>query len=864
MVCYANASGNSNARRTSRAKHYVVFDRAEDNSAALRARHPSLGWRTVNGLDALPFSIAARLILVLMIEEEHPEVALFAEFPTAQLLSRLWGAVVPLVNVEADDIFSEVARAGWATTDKTPFTSVDGDWEAVEGQLGEWEGNARWVDNFSRGDAFADKIVKSPGLAGAELIYLVGPYMLNEFRAEDSHFAACVGVVGKLFQSDDDESVCDGIQLACEVAVGMRGTVWPPLFNHVTKGFDDTPAATKGSERMTELRDRCGYAEARNTPDQNVTKYIVRILPSAMQQTKSLPSLSSFLHDVASGYDIVEHLTEIGTALQAKEPQRIHARWLKEMDALLDPIFHIVSANAVLELPLDERLTAVIELIDTHHLSVKGASKSVATTSTLDGDKSTASSKLLLTQLTKPESILLLSRLSEYRQSAAYEPITYLEMAHSGRWTPEQRHEKVSAALTQTGSARRDALAAIEADDKRAPVPALLQLAWGHTKSLEGYPELQDIADLGQTIMPDVLARVCARAYSADGISVPLSLRFARAVKLCDALKGRKWEETLDFINDGDAVMLSYIEGGQGGEVDRVPTAEVYTDISQVARVRRIGTNVLAFFGVLDSPTKSWRQLVSTCEHALMSVPASDAVKRARVGKAMQRFIQRCLGDVGKRLDLVRYSSKHDAVGPRSLLAPGRGGPAEEFAEAMARVLDDQKRKRSEVADDESSMTKVRVPSEAKGSRPAAAAAKKLKFADALAPDTVSARAPAEEQTAARAQLDTARTQEVAGEYNTAIKLQLKPKPQQPPKAVTVHVNAKAAARWLTDKGTQRPCLGFLFGHACKQARRWASCPHQGKDGHSEEADGSHAIPDGWNAAAAQFMLPADRKLVST
>jgi hypothetical protein len=130
--------------------------------------------------------------------------------------------------------------------------------------------------------------------------------------------------------------------------------------------------------------------------------------------------------------------------------------------------------------------------------------------------------------------------------------------------------------------------------------------------------------------------------------------------------------------------MLTYVEGGQGGEIDRVPAADVYTDISQVARVRRIGTNVLAFFGILNSPTKSWRQLVSTCEHALISVPASDAVKPARVGRAMQRFIQRCLGDAGKRLDLVRYSSKHDAVGPRSLLAPGRGGPVEEFAEAMA------------------------------------------------------------------------------------------------------------------------------------------------------------------------------------
>jgi hypothetical protein len=105
-----------------------------------------------------------------------------------------------------------------------------------------------------------------------------------------------------------------------------------------------------------------------------------------------------------------------------------------------------------------------MELIDAHHLSVKGASKSTTTTSTLDGERGTASRKLLLTQLTKPESILLLSRLSVYRQSAAYEPIThtytYPEMAHTGRWTPAQRHEKVSAALALTGSARRDALAA--------------------------------------------------------------------------------------------------------------------------------------------------------------------------------------------------------------------------------------------------------------------------------------------------------------------------------------------------------------------------------------------------------------------
>ena len=96
MGCYANAAGNTNAHRTTRAKHYVIFDRAEDNSAALRARHSRhYGGGPVNGQDALPFSVAARLILVLMVKVDHPEVALFTEFPTAQLLSRLWSAVVP-------------------------------------------------------------------------------------------------------------------------------------------------------------------------------------------------------------------------------------------------------------------------------------------------------------------------------------------------------------------------------------------------------------------------------------------------------------------------------------------------------------------------------------------------------------------------------------------------------------------------------------------------------------------------------------------------------------------------------------------------------------------------------------------------
>ena len=75
-------------------------------------------------------------------------------------------------------------------------------------------------------------------------------------------------------------------------------------------------------------------------------------------------------------------------------------------------------------------------------------------------------------------------------------------------------------AYALSGSAKRDALVAIDADDKRAPIPALMQLAWGHFKALEGFPDLQHVYDLGQTHMPDVLGRLCAKAYSADGTRV--------------------------------------------------------------------------------------------------------------------------------------------------------------------------------------------------------------------------------------------------------------------------------------------------------------------------------------------------------
>ena len=54
-------------------------------------------------------------------------------------------------------------------------------------------------------------------------------------------------------------------------------------------------------------------------------------------------------------------------------------------------------------------------------------------------------------------------------------------MAHSGRWPPELLQAKLAAANALVDiAAKRDALALVNADDAKALIPALMQLAWGH------------------------------------------------------------------------------------------------------------------------------------------------------------------------------------------------------------------------------------------------------------------------------------------------------------------------------------------------------------------------------------------------
>ena len=872
MVRYLDVAGNVNTQRNARGKHFVQFDLAVDKGTELKALQPNLGWvPDQDGHPTLPFSIAARLILPIYAERDDRGAALFGEFPTAPLFARLWGAVVPTVDLAADNIFSAVQLAAMGLENKDALYGAAGDWQAVAGTI-DGDDLCRWMPDVTRGDVFAASPGYGSGLAGAEILYTVGPYMNINLRDDGTHYIIAGATLGKIFQSDADEALCDGSQCAADVASGIRDCAWPDLLMQVTPGADDTADVNaRGGQRITDLRNKHEYYSARLANTGHATQNIVRLLPLAMQRKSIVPCLAAIYSGAISGGFIAESIGELADALRITNYKQVDDRSLAAVERALRPLQRILEGPAFRAQSIAERHLAVMEKIDTTKLTAKTASDSSSTSpAESTSDTKTASGKLLLAQLTKPDALDLLQQLSDYRVAADYDPLSYLEWAHSGRWPPEMRALKqASAAAMKNGTAaektaRREALDAIVSNDARAPVGALVQLAWGHVRNLEGYPELQDVYDLGQTRMPDVVARLCARAYSADGASVPPALRFARAAKLTTALKARQWGSDVDFSSDGDACMLSYIEGGSGTELVRIPADQTYTDISQLLRTRRIGANVLAFFGVRDGATLSWRQLVSTCEHAFQGVAASDGVKRVRLGNAMRRFVQRALDDVGKRIDLVRYSAKHDAVGPRDLLSASKGGPADEFAEAVARIQEDQKRKRSEVADDKEALTSVRLPAEAKGVKRPTPPEKIDKYG--YLPAVTGQQAESTDYTDSgrhvsfKATSAEMRALEAAsgGGKHTPLALVKHVKTGDPSGKITIHVDKPAALRWLADHGVPRACLGFQYGHVCKHTRRWQSCGTKG-NAHTEKAEGPHKLVDGWMEAAPTFVKAADR-----
>ena len=267
-------------------KHYILFDSPTDKGVELKAAQPDIGWLPdIEGFPALPFSVGCKLMLRGYAERDNRDVSLFGEFPTEQLFRRVWQQIIPNLLLSSDDIFEAVGLAADAAEDKNDLIAQAGDWEEVEGDVEGTEDELdRWVPCITRGDVFGSTPGKDSGLAAAELLYTMGPYMLTAHRDSETHFYMGSKILAKLHQSDADHNICDGAQLASEIAAGMAESAWPSLFVHVSEGSEaDQDASSCGGPRHVELRNKVGYFDACNAGT-GTTKYITKILPLAVKK----------------------------------------------------------------------------------------------------------------------------------------------------------------------------------------------------------------------------------------------------------------------------------------------------------------------------------------------------------------------------------------------------------------------------------------------------------------------------------------------------------------------------------------------------------------------------------------------------
>eukprot|EP00966_Prymnesium_polylepis_P025676 591893-Prymnesium_polylepis.1 len=202
MVCFRTAAANDAAKLIARGKHYILFNEPGDKGRPLKEAQPEIGWvADTEGHPTLPYSVACKLILPLMAEKDNREVGAFEEFATAQLFDRLWSGVVGEMDLAADAFFREVLEASERIEDKDFCFSVRGDWQAIQGNIDD-DGYARWTSCITRGDNFRDKpggvdnTDAGPGLAAAEIYFYTGPYMLEAFRGDESHFLVATSTMG--------------------------------------------------------------------------------------------------------------------------------------------------------------------------------------------------------------------------------------------------------------------------------------------------------------------------------------------------------------------------------------------------------------------------------------------------------------------------------------------------------------------------------------------------------------------------------------------------------------------------------------------------------------------------------------------
>ena len=478
---YTNAAGNANAVRTARGQHPVVLDAPEDKGAPLKEAYPKLGWLDdIDGCPVLPLSIVLRLVVPALRVIDGRDLSFFTHTISIARLGAAWIALVAEITINSlkneAELYEAFLGAGQTAADQDAFVVAPTEWDVVTGNItSHAEPLARWVTHLTRGDVFGSEGAV-PSVAAAELYFYVTPFILTAQRDATSPFLTTCKLMGKVFQSDDDADICDGPTLAAEVATGLRDCRWPAIFITFPRGIDSgARAGGHAGARTASLRAAVSYRAAILAAAQSPAQYITQLLPHAVQCESWLPSIAIIFRGADSGSTILSGLITIAAALSVTQPSFIHDRAIWAIERLLTPLAPFLQQEAFTSLPAQKRLLSLTEKVASTHL----ASNPSATPSkpTDDGSTPPAATKVLVTTLTSADALFQLDRLAKYRLSDAFEPTQLLEMAHSGRMTPEMRAKAVAEAAALPSSAARDAAKReIVVDDGRAPLPPLLQL----------------------------------------------------------------------------------------------------------------------------------------------------------------------------------------------------------------------------------------------------------------------------------------------------------------------------------------------------------------------------------------------------
>ena len=871
MVRYISASGGADAQRTARDLHVVILHEPRDMGPELKKSQPGLDWLDdVDGHPALPWGSFSRFVHRVLVTDDDLEDAAMTSFLKAEGAQRIWQKVISGMDLGARDPYAAFLNAGLALGEDEDLRIVASEWAESEGHEGyEDAEDSRWLGQISRRMSFRTSFSDTTsGVVGGELAYAVGPWMRRKHHEDGSAGRKAAALIGKLVAEGADPEELPGETLACMVADTLAASLWPACMFHVTVGIDSVAGGTAGGARMAEIRNRLAF-DAALTSGGSVGKWVVPRLPTILAPPGDTPVLSVIFAKCSDSRLISDGLKRLASALAVPNASEVSLLLLDNVERLLVPIAPFVKEAERGEKSVKERVELALEDARRARISYRGetAGGVASVSGSGDTDSKVSSSAGITAAFGKPEAIYQIKRWGALKADARWDQVARLEVALTGQLTPEMRDAQLADAAAKHAAdpvaakaARLALLAEHEVDLKRKPLAPFHMLAWGQVTKFDVYPELTEIYDLGNSVMSTLVGRVVARTFSHDGRSVPTALSLLKLDALTASLRSREWR-SVDFINDGLAVVLAKNAGLEVQHIERVSADAVYLDVLQVGLVKAIGTAVLHLFGAVKGIT-SWEAAVTSCEFAHLGLSADDP-KRGRTAKFMRVFLREGLAEYGRLVNLARYTARFDSAMPSDFM-PTTSLLLTEFTEAVRRVRHDLQRQRSEVEDCTASapVKRIRLPSSlgtAGGPAPPStadklaplqvapvvvpkAAGKEVGFADGLAVQQYPGQRP-------NAHLSNPHDNPPTSEWRDIVLATVPREKGAKPEKLTVSVKAYEMGAVMAKHGAPADCcLHFVLGCLAKNSAGMTCCPCPSTKGHTSKHDTCHNLVN-WDVA---------------